>query len=325
MALSRVLMLLGVLAWSSGTMAANATFKCTIKITYAQPPRGQSPDAVKFQDDAIVRTKDGRPVQIKSVSWWGVNDNGTSVLGSLWSGGSAAATDMPSIAFQLRAQGLNGIRLPFTFEDLRAPPRSMWAKQGCQKVTLGVPSPPGDAPAAPAAPGGARCAWYLPDSSSQDRLLWTLQWFVANGFYVLLEHTPAGSDAISRNAAEFSSAWRSLWRAVACLPNFEDDLQGRVFVGLLGAPDITGHRWEASRGLDGGELPGITELYLDTMDALWEDTPAALTFFIAGAGQGGASTWGSGFVTDKAIVAVNDYSGALRQPSFDPSTQTAGA
>jgi hypothetical protein len=61
------------------------------------------------------------------------------------------------------------------------------------------------------------------------------------------------------------------------------------------------------------------------MDALWEDTPAALTFFIAGAGQGGASTWGSGFVTDKAIVAVNDYSGALRQPSFDPSTQTAGA
>lgn len=45
------------------------------------------------------------------------------------------------------------------------------------------------------------------------------------------------------------------------------------------------------------------------MDALWADTPGTPLFFVTGAGQGGASTWGSGFVTDKATIAVNDYSG----------------
>jgi len=64
-----------------------------------------------------------------------VNDNGTALVDTLWSGGSAAATDMPAIAYQLRTQGINGIRLPFTFSDLRAPPKNMWSKQGCRKVS----------------------------------------------------------------------------------------------------------------------------------------------------------------------------------------------
>jgi hypothetical protein len=45
------------------------------------------------------------------------------------------------------------------------------------------------------------------------------------------------------------------------------------------------------------------------MDALWDTTPGGVVFFVAGAGQGGAGNWGSGFTTDKATVAVNDYSG----------------
>ena len=49
------------------------------------------------------------------------------------------------------------------------------------------------------------------------------------------------------------------------------------------------------------------------MDALWADTPSALAFFIAGAGQGGDASWGSGFTTDKALIAVNEYSGAPGQ------------
>jgi hypothetical protein len=65
---------------------------------------------------------------------FGFNDNGTALVDTLWSGGSAAATDMPAIAYQLRAQGFNGIRLPFTFQDLRAPPAKTWSKQGCRKV-----------------------------------------------------------------------------------------------------------------------------------------------------------------------------------------------
>lgn len=46
------------------------------------------------------------------------------------------------------------------------------------------------------------------------------------------------------------------------------------------------------------------------MDALWEAMPGGVVFFTEGAGQGGAASWGSGFTTDKAVIAVNDYSGA---------------
>ncbi len=33
---------------------------------------------------------------------------------------------------------------------------------------------------------GKACNGYLPDSSTLDRYLWTIQWFVANNFYVLV-------------------------------------------------------------------------------------------------------------------------------------------
>ncbi|KAI8463446.1 MAG: hypothetical protein J3K34DRAFT_443952 [Monoraphidium minutum] len=217
---------------------------------------------------------------------------------------------MPAIAFQLRAQGFNGIRLPFTFSDLRAPPKSTWAKQGCEKVTLGA-SAPGDG--APAAAAGQqqpprRCSWYLPDSSSLDRYLWSVQWFVANGYYVLLEARPAPGDEARVSEAAFADAWRALWRSAACLPNFKSDLEGRVFVDPMGAPDAAGHRWEPVTLFDGSVVPGLTSLYLGVMDAIWADTPSAPLFFVNGAGQGGASTWGSGFATDKATIAVNDFS-----------------
>ena len=45
------------------------------------------------------------------------------------------------------------------------------------------------------------------------------------------------------------------------------------------------------------------------MDALWTDTPSGVIFFVEGAGQGGVANWGSGFTTDKAVIAVNDFSG----------------
>lgn len=231
-----------------------------------------------------------------------MHDNGTAVLESLWAGGSAAATDMPAIAFQLRTQGFNGIRLPFTFDDLRAPPKSMWAKQGCQKVrgwggalawrpagahdaalggvalaceqlalkvtasarwtnpaqvTLGAAAPGAD-PAATGAAGDAptRCSFYLPDTSSLDRYLWALQWFVGNGYYVLMEHSPLPGDSASSNKEAFADSWRWLWRAAACLPNWKSDLEGRVFAGLMAEPDMAGHRWETATGQDGVELPG---------------------------------------------------------------------
>jgi hypothetical protein len=65
---------------------------------------------------------------------FGGADNSSAAVGSLWSAGNALALDLPMLAYQLRAQGFNSIRLPFSFDDLRAPPKKMWDKQGCRKV-----------------------------------------------------------------------------------------------------------------------------------------------------------------------------------------------
>jgi hypothetical protein len=128
------------------------------------------------------------------------------------------------------------------------------------QVTLGAaPEQDGAAPTTgvPDAPSPAgRCRWYLPDSSSLDRYLWSLQWLVANGFYVLAEYRPSSADPTAASADAFVDAWRWLWGRVACLPNFESDLAGRVFVKLLAAPDSTGHRWEPITAPEGTEQPG---------------------------------------------------------------------
>jgi hypothetical protein len=125
------------------------------------------------------------------------------------------------------------------------------------QITLGDSGPDPSA-AAPNATEPPRCGWYLPDSASLDRYLWSLQWFAANGYYVLAEFRPAAGDATSRNEEAFVEAWRWLWRAVACLPNFKSDLEGRVFADLLSTPDAAGHRWEAAEGEDGASVPGDT-------------------------------------------------------------------
>ncbi|GBF99351.1 glycoside hydrolase [Raphidocelis subcapitata] len=305
---------LPLLIASLGWGLARAELDCSsYGSTYDPPPRGAPPDAVKLKDAGFVRAKDGSAVQMKAISWFGVNDNGTAKVESLWSGGDAAALDVATIAYQLRAHGFNALRLPFTFADLRAPVKKAWERQGCGKVTLGSGgTAPGSTGAAAAPAGGqggaAACSWYLPDSSPLDRYLWSLQWFVANGFYVLAEFRPAGPDATARNGAAFVDAWKWLWRRAACLPNFREDLAGRVFVDLMGDPDAAGHRWEAVAEPDGGVVPGLTELYLAAMDALWADTPERAVFFVEGAGQGGDDRWGSGFDTDKATIAVNEFS-----------------
>lgn len=141
-------------------------------------------------------------------------------------------------------------------------PRLQWTHKSlthaCHQVTLGGSGPPATATKATAAVNhaeGQHCNWYLPDSSSLDRYMWSVQWFVANGFYVLMDYQPAADDPTSKNGQVFVDAWQWLWRSVACLPNFESDLQGRVFVDLMGTPDAAGHRWEPVTGVD-GTIPG---------------------------------------------------------------------
>jgi len=313
-------------AHTSSTHKNTGTKKKTLT---APPPRGRPADAVELRDDRFARAKDGATVHVKAVNWFGFNNRQTALDG-LYSGGSAAGSDLASITWQLRLLGFNGVRLPFLFDDvLRRAPATGALLSWCDPTTpqalaaravdpdaseadrllarsQRAPVPPVPLPRA----GGddVRCNSYLPSSSTLDRLLWVVQWFAANGFYVLLDYHPMGLEYTSYDTRGFVGNWTTLWRAVSCLPDFQADLRGRVFLDLLNEPDSIGQRWEAQQAPPGGHpgpAAGLADLYLTAMDALWAMTPGAPIFFVEGGGQTGLRgvNWGNGFATDRAAIA----------------------
>lgn len=69
----------------------------------------------------------------------------------------------------------------------------------------------------------------------------------AHGMYVILDyHGSSGSsletDAISK-ADTFATRWSEVWRAVSCLPRFQQDLAGRVLADILNEPDMLNLKW----------------------------------------------------------------------------------
>jgi len=297
-----------------------------------------------LRDDRFERLRDGATVHIKAVNWFGFNNRQT-MLDGLWSGGSAAASDFAAITWQLRLLGFNGVRLPFLFDDvLRRAPKNATLLSWCSPTTpaelarravdpdspselasaAGQPVPRPAVPLPPAGGDGVRCNSYLPWTSTLDRFLWVVQWFAANGFFVLLDYHPMGNEYTSYDAGAFVGNWTTVWRAVTCLPNFQSDLKGRVFLDLLNEPDSIGQRWErATPGGGRGEAAGLTELYLGAMDAIWRTAPGAPIFFVEGGGQTGLRgvNWGNGFATDRALIAERGLSdpnpffeGLLKRP-----------
>ena len=75
----------------------------------------------------------------------------------------------------------------------------------------------------------------------------------------------------------FVDAWARLWRTVACLPHFKDDIANRVFVDVMNEPDSMGIKWEPAAG-----RPGAHQLFLSTADALWGITPGSVLVFFEG-------------------------------------------
>ena len=122
-----------------------------------------------------------------------------------------------------------------------------------------------------------KCNTYLPKRNNQDRLLFTIQQFVAQGMYVVLDYQPQGLEQHAYNLNQFVTAWSELWKAVACLPNFYSDIAGRVLIDVMNEPDSMGIRWEAS-----GDRPGAEQLYLATADALHRITPNRMLFMFEG-------------------------------------------
>jgi hypothetical protein len=68
---------------------------------------------------------------------------------------------------------------------------------------------------------------------------------------VLLPRLLQGMEKTSYDAAAFVEAWKQVWSAVTCLPNFRRDMVGRVFVDILNEPDSQWQAWQPKDGKAG--------------------------------------------------------------------------
>ena len=188
-------------------------------------------------------------------------------------GAPALVADFATAVYRQALLGFNLVRLPFRFEGLDGPPPTALAGP-CKLASRGavrrvmssnpfppfnridteaIPLPPPAAPPAPPRKGQPACNWYLPDASTVlDRLLFAAQYYVANGFYVILDWHPtdfpeawarADSETVG-DVSGFADKWGSLAAALASLPAWKaGHLPGRVFFELINEPDRLGMAW----------------------------------------------------------------------------------
>lgn len=265
----------------------------------------------------IVNKENNNEVLIRGINWFGFNV-GMGMVDGLWAGGTEAATDFALITYQLRLLGFNAVRLPFIWRDLEMAPKNL--DKDCTPVTvdflkrrlisphvtdkyIGKPLPGNVAPS-PHRDG--YCNTYLTDisESGYDRLMFVIQAFIAQGIYVVLDYQPMGLEQHAKDLNVFVTAWESLWKKVACLPNFDQDLAGRIFVDVMNEPDSMQVAWEPKNG-----MPGAHQLYLGVADALWDITPRDVLFMFEGTGQNRMGlNWGNGFITDRQTIDNNQLS-----------------
>lgn len=84
------------------------------------------------------------------------------------------------------------------------------------------------------------------------------QVFISQGFYVVLDYQPMGTEQQAYDVDVFVKSWLKLWRQVACTPNFKSDMAGRIFVDAINEPDSMQIAWEPTGDRPGGceGLPG---------------------------------------------------------------------
>lgn len=283
------------------------------------------------------------PLQLAGVLWPGFGSSAAFVAlpaarnGS--GGASWEASDFAASVTTLRLLGFNAVALPFDFGSLGAAPAD--AARPCPGLppnttqlaarVVGALGPPGAAkggegvappqlaaPAVAATPG--TCNGYVPRGPTRlARLLWSAEYLVRAGVYVVLAYDPpaAGMGSGAGGGGDggggplppelsspqaFASSWARLGAALACLPAWRG-LQGRVALGLLAAPGAHGLGWQG-----GGDAPPLGEYYLSALDAL------------AGGGRGGGSAGAGGGVGGEGVLGP----GTLFLVAGAPSTGAHG-
>lgn len=285
-------------------------FCSKVQLAYKQPPRGVPPPPAAIRDGKLVDRNSGKAIALKGINWFGFNV-GTSMVDGLWAGGTEAATDFALIVYQFKLLGFNAVRIPFRWTDLDAKPARQdkvcsavsvdWLRKRLIHPKLvdkfnGAQLPGNVAPLKN--DRGGMCNTYVPTTTVHERLVWVTQVFISQGFYVVLDYQPMGTELQAYNVQTFVSRWEALWRMVACAPNFSTDMRNRVFVDPMNEPDSMEIRWEPA-----GNKPGARQLYLGLADRLWQLTPNGVLFMFEGTGQNMFGlNWGNGFVVDMRII-----------------------
>ena len=249
-------------------------------------------DADKFVDDQ------GKPVALHGVNFFGFNTP-TNTLHGLW-GSDPLGSDFQTIVWRQKLLGFNAVRLPFSFKSFAGTPQAT-AKPCDLNVAAQVKAltaDPQDNPALVTEPpplahpvdAKGQCNGYLPTSSSRDQFLWVVDFYVRNGFYVLVDNH-SEDHTVVENGDEWAQKWAQLIADIMS----KDSAKGRVFADILNEPDQVGGRWA-----EGAVHMG--ELYIKAMDAIWAKSQDII-FFVEGLGQAGTgANWGDGFCHDDASM-----------------------
>ncbi|KAK9836719.1 hypothetical protein WJX74_006621 [Apatococcus lobatus] len=256
-------------------------------------------------DSGKIIGNDGNELRLHGVNYFGFDDANT-MFDGLWGGSDSLAQDWATIVYRIQLLGFNAVRIPFSFKDLQASPKSF--SQSCTQVSnsavvSSVTNPYQGTASGVTAPNpfyqppqqSGVCNTYLPTDSTFNRLVYVTKSLTNAGIYVLLDN----QFNLDNTALEGTDNWVQSW--VKLVSAFNDDAvaSAKIMCDMLNEPDFGNLRWEASNG-----LPGVGDLYLTAMDALYAANPGLL-FFVEGAGQQGsiAKNWGDGLTTDKQIIA----------------------
>ena len=138
-----------------------------------------------------------------------------------------------------------------------------------------------------------KCDDYFPNDTTLNRFLWTVNFFAKNGFYVLIDNHLREDQTVLENRTEWVQKWTDLVTKIS-----QDPVSKKMLmVDILNEPDEYGINWEAS-----GQTPGLKDLYLSVMDAVYPVNSDVL-FFIEGTGQGDiGANWGDGFATNPNLL-----------------------
>lgn len=264
--------------------------------------------AMTTQGDRILNSE-GQEIELHGVNWFGFNNKSTMVDG-MWAGSNSLAGDFSTVVHRMKLLGFNAVRLPFSFKDLyQSSPRNYIAYSQLATVEdiqksvthplVRIPHPKIPPMIAPPPRTPNQSNDYFPNDSTLNRFVWVVNFFAKNGFYVLIDNHLRED----LTALEDPQLWVQQWTDLVIRLSEDPVSKKMLMIDILNEPDNYGILWEPSN-----QTPGLKELYISAMDAIYPINPEVL-FFIEGTGQGDiGANWGDGFATDSDLLSQNGLS-----------------